>query len=237
MRPSARLSRGDLEGPFAAWRQGAEQRMETAALIATDQAARRAVNELRAQMAGAGLGRLGQGLGMTSDLQKGRGVYRRPGGGFSASGIVYVRSRSARTRGAIESYTQGASITPRRGRWLWFQTDELPRLTGRFRMTPELYRKNGFETKIGPLVKITADNGNPLLIVRNVGVSMAGKRRSAKSLTKKGLPRKGQMAMEFIVAFVGIPNTSRAARIDALATLRSVQADLPHLFNQALGRN
>ncbi len=104
-------------------------------------------------------------------------------------------------------------------------------------MTPELYRKNGFETKIGPLVQIRAANGNPLLIVRNVGVSLAGKRRSARSLTKKGMPRKGQIAQKFIVAFVGIPRTSRSARADVISTLRSVQTELPNLYQQAIGRN
>lgn len=236
MRISARLEVGDFSGPFADYRRFAEQRMERAALIAVDRGRSIAEGKVRADMAGAGLAGLGRAIGSTSDEKRGRGVFRRPGGGFSASGVVFVRSRSERTVGAIEAYTQGAEIRPIRSRWLWIPTDEIPRVTGRFRMTPALYVKNGFETKIGPLVRIRAANGNPLLIVRNVGVSALGARRKAKSLTRRGRPRKGQVQQEFIVAFIGIPRTSRAARIDVAAIMREVAGQLPELFKQALGR-
>jgi len=236
MRLSARLDRADFEGPFAQYRQFAVQRMERAALIATDNARRQALNSIRGAMAGAALGRLGNAISSTSDLEKGRGVHRIGTDGFSASGVVFVRSKSERTLGAIESYIQGAEIRPVRGRWLWIATDNIPRVTGRYRMTPELYNQNGFDRKIGPLVFVRSVNGSPLLVVRNVGVSVAGQKRSAKSLNKRGVPRKGQTAKEFVVAFVGIPRTARAARIDVEAICRSVAAELPNLFYQALGR-
>lgn len=233
---SARLEEGQFDAAFSDYYRFAEQRMERAALEATDKARRIALSQVRGQMQGSGLGRLGQGITSTSDLERGRGVHRTPGGGFSASGIVYVRSTSERTRGAIEAYTRGASIKPRRGRWLWIPTKEIPRVTNRYRMTPDLWRRNGFDRKIGPLVLIRSVNGYPLLVVRNVGVSLAGKPRSARSLTKSGRPRKGQTAKSFLVAFIGIPYTSRAARVDISAIMRSVQDQLPQLFANALGR-
>ena len=236
MRVSARLDRGDFEGPFNEFRRFAEQRMERAALIATDRARNVALQRVRAEIQGAGLGRLGNGVGSGSDLDEGRGVHRYSNGGFSASGVVFVRSGSERTRGAIEAYTEGADIKPVRGRFLWIATDQIPRVTGRFRMTPELYRKNGFEQKIGPLVFVKSINGRPLLVVQNVGVSALGRSRSAKSLTKRGFPRKGQIEKKFLVAFIGIPRTQRAARVDVAAIMRSVAAELPALFNDALGR-
>lgn len=236
MRLSARLERGDFEGPFADFRRFAEQRMERAALIAVDQGRRIALTSIRSDMQGAGLGRLGNALGSSSDFAKGRGVHRYPGGGFSASGVVFIRSGSERSRGAIEAYTEGADIRPVRGRWLWIATDQIPRVTGRVRMTPELYRQNGFETKIGPLVYVRSVNGNPLLVVKGASVSAAGKARSARSMTKRGQLRRGQAAKDFIVAFIGIPRTSRAARIDVEAIMQSVAGQLPTLFNQALGR-
>ena len=236
MRVSARLDRGDFEGPFNKFRRFAEQRMEKAALIATDRARNIALQRVRADMQGAGLGRLGNAIGSGSDLDEGRGVHRYSNGGFSASGVVFVRSGSERTRGAIEAYTEGADIKPVRGRFLWIATDQIPRVTGRFRMTPELYRKNGFEQKIGPLVFVKSINGRPLLVVQNVGVSALGRSRSAKSLTKRGFPRKGQVEKKFLVAFIGIPRTQRAARVDVAAIMRSVAAELPALFNDALGR-
>lgn len=235
MRISARLAPANYDGPFNEFRRFAEQRMEKAALIAVDVGRKRALATIRTGMQGTGLGRLGNGLGSTSDLDEGRGVHRRSNG-FSASGTVFVRSGSERTRGAIESYTDGAEITPKRGRWMWIATDNIPRLTGRYRMTPELYIRNGFTQKIGPLIKVKGSRGYPVLIVKNVGVSAVGARRSAKSLTKRGLPRKGQVAQDFVVAFFAIPRTSRAARIDVAAIMREIANDLPNLFNQALGR-
>lgn len=225
----------DIIGAYRQYHQLIDRRMEAAALLATDAASQVGKRLLRERFRSAGLGRLGNAIDANSDLSRRGNVHRR-GAGWSASGTVFVRSKSERTLGAIAAYTQGAEITPRRGRWLWFQTDELPRVTGRFRMTPELYRKNGFETKIGPLVQIKGPGGNPLLIVRNIGVNAAGKPRSARSLTKKGLARKGQIRRDFIVAFIGIPRTSRTARVDVIATMREAQQALPPLFLQALER-
>lgn len=234
-RVSAGLFADEYIGPYRSFQKLASRRMEAAALIATDRAAEAAKMLIRQQMSSSGLGRLGYGIGSTSDLQRTGNVFRQPGG-FSASGVVYIRGRSPRTRGAIEAYTQGAQIQPKRGRWLWFATDQIPRVTGRFRMTPELYRKNGFEEKIGPLVRVNGKGGTPLLIVRNVGVSAAGKKRSARSLNSKGQPRRGQAAAQFIVAFIGIPRTSRQARVNITQLMRTVQKDLPLFFTDALER-
>ena len=107
-------------------------------------------------------------------------------------------------------------------------------VTGRYRMTPALYRANGFETKIGPLVQVRSVNGNPLLVVKTASVSAAGLPRKAKALTKAGRLRKGQRGKEFIVAFIGIPRTARAARVDVAALLRQVQAQLPDLWAQEM---
>lgn len=234
---SARLDPGAFQSAFSSYYRFAEQRAERAALIATDRARKIALTRLRGEMQGASLGRLGQAISSTSDLENGKGIHRTGGGGFSASGTVFIRSGSERTRGAIEAYTQGADIRPIKGRWLWIPTDNIPRLGGgRRRLTPGTWASSGMERKIGPLVFIRAANGNPLLIVRNVGVSAAGKIRSARSLTRRGAPRRGQVAAEMIVAFIGIPRTSRAARVDVTAVMRSVQAELPSLFFQALGR-
>ncbi len=237
----ARLARRDMGGPFDTYRRYAEQRMERGALIATDRGARRALTTIRSAMQAAGLGRMGNAVGYTSDLKNGRGVHRRPGGGWSASGMIFIRSRSARSRGAIEAYTEGTDIRPRRGRWLWIPTDDILRVAGgrskRQRVTPGNWQALGLDSRIGPLVPIRSVNGYPLLVVRNVGVSLAGKARSARALTKKGLPRKGQMAKEFIVAFVAIPHTSRASRVNVPTIVRTVQADLPRLYAEATGRN
>lgn len=236
MRISARLNPRDFEGPFSEWRRFSEQRIERAALIATDQGRRVGLARVRGDMQGAGLGRLGNAIGSQSDLAEGRGVHHYSNGGFAASGILFIRSGSDRSRGAIEAYTQGAEIQPVRGRWLWIPTDNIPRVTKRFRLTPALWKQNGLDRKIGPLVFVRSINGNPLLVVKQVGVDLSGRRRSAKSLRKNGIPRKGQVEKEFLVAFIGIPRTARAARVSVELIMREVAETLPALFYQALGR-
>lgn len=195
------------------------QRMaERRLLVESDRAAKEAKEEIRDEMSGVGLGRLGNAIGNTSDLKLGKGVHRS-GGQVSASGIVHIRSRSERTVGAINAYTRGATITAKDGGWLWIPSDDLAaRAGGRWgkKMTPALYRKFGFVQKLGPLVRIQGDAG-PLLIIKNVGVSLSGKPRSAKSLKKNGEARKGQLRVDYIVAFTGIKETSRRARLNPRA--------------------
>lgn len=209
-------------------------RLKTASLNATQIAAGRAKAKVQGSMRSAGLGRLGNAIGNGGDLGK-RGAVRSQGGGWSASGWVHVRSRSERTVGAIEAYTAGAEIAPRKGRWLWIPTDDIPARVGRRSVTPETYNRLGLETKIGPLVFVLTPSGRALLVVQGASLSASGRSRSAKSLRKNGGLRKGQVAAETIVAFVGIRRTSRAARVDVAAIMREAQASLPGLIDQQLG--
>ena len=237
--------RGSLSGPsrsfVADFRRRAEQRFESAVLKASDEMAKEAISQVRSEMKTAGLGNLGNAIGYGSDLRKGNRAHRIPGG-FSASGWLFIRSGSERSRGALDVYLGSGSttITPKKGRYLWFPTDEIQRLVGkgsrRRRVTPALYRSEGLEKRIGPLVSIKDANGTPLLIVRNVGVNAGGKARSARSLTKKGTARKGDVAVDFIIAFVGIPYTSRQARVDVAKIVRSIMAKSRGYISAALGR-
>lgn len=239
-RLAAKFQRADYAGPYRAFGKAIDRRLELAALEATDRAAKVAVRSIREAMTGAGLGRLGNGLGSASDLSSGRGIHRREAGGFSASGVVFVRSRSERTRGAIESYTSGSTIAPKRGRWLWIATPDLQRVAGgkgkRQRVTPGNWQALGLEQRVGPLVLLKSINGYPLLAVKGAGVSLTGATGSARSLRKNGQARRGQIRRELLIAFIAIPRTSRAARVDVPAIIRSVQADLPRLFAEAFAR-
>lgn len=230
----------DIEVPTAfveQFKRQSIQRIERAALVATDKATRGAQGQMRLEMRGKGLGGLGNALGRTSDLDKGR-VYRRGAEAFDASGVIYLRSQSPRTVGAIISYTEGADIRPVNGRWLWIPTDDIQRLVGkgksRQRLTPALWSKYGLDAKIGPLVFLPQKGKPPVFIVRNIGVSLAGKKHSAKSLTKSGRPRKGQIQREFVVAFYAIPRTSRAQRVDLIAIARRWAGIVPDLFNEEM---
>lgn len=224
---------------FDAFRREAAQTLEGAALRGTDRAAHIGKRRISAAMAGAGLGKLGQAIGTSSDLKQGRGVRRTGADGFSASGMVNVRSRSARTRGAIEAYSQGAEIRPRRGRWLWISTPDAMRFVGsrsnRERLTPESYVRRGLAAKLGPLVPLKGINGAPMLAVRNVGTSATGHKRGVRPLKKKGAPSKHDRKRELVILFIAIPRTSRAGRFDPSQIIRDVlQNDLPAILQAEL---
>lgn len=199
--------------------------LETAAdklmLDVSDRAATRGKDKIRQAMGAAGLGKLALAITSTSDKKKGGGISVR-GEVRRASGIVYIRTKSPRTVGAIISYTEGAEITPKQSRWLWFPTDAAQRIVGfgkdRTRLTPRVWRDRGYEQKIGPLIKVKSINGRPLLAVRNVGVSgIGGGQVRDSGFTKTGKLKKGRRLRELVVMFVGIPRTSREARIDPKA--------------------
>ena len=59
---SARLDMSRAGGAFDDWYRFAEQRMERAALIATDRAATQGKADVRAAMSSAGIGRLGNAI-------------------------------------------------------------------------------------------------------------------------------------------------------------------------------
>ena len=222
--------------PFVAqFKRGAIQRFERAALVASDRAARSAKADIRGAMAGAGLGRLGFAIDATSDLAKGRGVLRRGAEGFSASGVVFVRSKSDRTLGTIEAYTEGAEIAPRRGGWLWIAQPDIPSRAGRYRMTPALYVSSGLEAKIGKLRFVRGISANvALLVVDNASVDAFGRPGRARGRTKRGGVRAGQVAKTFLVAFIGIRRTSRSARVDVRSIMRAAQRDLNRFIGEAL---
>ena len=176
-----------------------DARVEKTMLVASDRDANRLVGRIRREMQAAGLASLGFALGATSDNKASKTVHRGSGGRTSASGTVFIRSASERSRGAIISYTEGAQIRPIRSRYLWFPTDDFQRVAkigagkGKYRLEPGLWRASGLEAKFGPLVRIFSKKGNPLLVVRNASVSASGKARTAhqKGKAAQGAGRKG----------------------------------------------
>lgn len=236
----ARIDTSRIGGAIDKLHREAQRKMERAALIVVDRASRKALTDTRQAMASASLGRLGNAIGQTSDLRDGHGVKQRGGRGFSASGILFVRSRSERTLGMLAAYAEGTTIRPRAGRWLWIPTEAIQRVGGsgkaRERVTPANWDRLGLGSKIGKLELVPSVNGRPLLIVRGAGVALSGKSRSARSLRRNGTARLGQVAREFVVAFIGIPSTSRAARVDIAAIARAAAQSLPELFRQQGGR-
>lgn len=228
------------KGGFVSAEKRIEELAESLLLRLSDRASARGLQKIRAAMRGANLGRLGFALAQTSDLKKSGKAFRR-GDRVSASGTIFIRSRSPRTIGAIVSYTEGATISPRRGRYLWFPTDDLMRRArvplprtgggrkaGNVRLEPHLWNRTGLDRSIGPLVFVRSRSGRPLLIVRNAPVNQAtGK---VKKRTKKGRLSKGSVEKDFIVAFVGIPNTVRGRRVNPQQAVAQAVAEARSLI-------
>lgn len=233
------MFKSTITGPspalFREFEQALRRKMEAAALEASHQAGRMASTRIKRAMSSAGLGRLGNAVASTSDLEKNGRVHRRGAGAFSASSAVHLKSRSERTVGAIEAYTVGATIRPRNGGWLWIPSPELQRrVKGGRRVTPGNWASSGLEQRIGPLVKIPGKHaGEVLLIVPAVTTRISG-RASPRKLPKRGSVRSGRVLRENFIAFTGIRSTSRQARVDPTQIIESVQAEMPALLATAL---
>lgn len=230
MRYSYGFGTGINIGPF---KKDMMRRLTTAALKATDKAATGAQADIRTAMRGQRLGNLANAVKQTSDLKKGR-VKLTGDGGFSVSGVVYAHIRSDRTSGALTAYTEGATIVPRKGRWLAIATNEIPKRVGRYRMTPRRYIEGGLEQRIGPLrfVQGKRHAGEAFLVVDNVTVNplRPGK---ARRLPKSGRPRAGRSHVG-IVAFVLIKATKRTRRVDVLNIAQKWQLRIPRLMEREL---
>ena len=81
-RLSAKIERADYVGPYRQFGLAIDRRLELAALDATDRAAKLAVRSIRMAMQSAGLGRLGNGLSVASDLSSVCGIHHRKVGGW-----------------------------------------------------------------------------------------------------------------------------------------------------------
>jgi hypothetical protein len=218
-------------GQFREFEAYAREAMERALLRASDRAARKATSAVRDAMRGAGLGRLAGAIGSGSDLAK-NGRAHLSGKRISASGWIHIRGHSERTLGALIAATEGATIVPKRGKWLAFATDQIPKRAGRRKMTPELYRTSGLESRIGPLEFVPGrSRREALLIVRDVSVDRFGRKgRAARRLPRRGALGSTRRRQAFIVAFVLIRATTRAARIDPQAIIATVAAEVPEMI-------
>ena len=226
--------RADIKGFVEHFKRHSIQRLEQAALKATDRATRDAHRELRGAMDGARLGRLKNAVAVGTDLRDGRGVHRRGGDGFSASGRIYIRTRNERTVGAIESYTVGSTILPVNGRWLWIATADLQKRVGRRKITPARYNAAGLDVKIGPLVFVPGRNpGEALLVVKNVSVDRFGRGR-VRRLPKRGPLGGSRERRDEVVLFVGIRRTTRIARVDPVPRFQDAARRVERLMREYL---
>jgi hypothetical protein len=131
-------------------------------------------------------------------------------------GVIFARGdRDGRGAGALEAYSTGASIYPKRGRWLAFPTSAAPRFVSsggkRHRLTPALWKKAGLEQRIGKLFFRQVRANLALLLVNRV--SLSAKTGQAKALGKRKT-RTRILSERAVPVFILIPFTRRAKRFD-----------------------
>lgn len=199
--------------------------------------------ELRRDMAGARLARLAKAVKQESDWRS-RRLPRLSAEGprFRVGAILYLKGqRNERTAGTFNAYSAGATIVPKRGRWLWIATDEIQAKVGmagkrgRFRMTPARYLARGLDRRIGELEFIEGKNaGEAFLIVRDVTVDGAKGYGRARRRARSGNVPKGRTERDFIVAFIGIRVTRRSRRFNPRVAERRWQSRIPALIDKNL---
>lgn len=177
------------------------QVLEEAAAIAVDRATTGAGGQIRDTIRARGLGRLGNAVGTTSSLKKGRRTGSNPWGAIYARG-----GDDSLAGGALEAYGKGVTINPVKGNYLWFQTKALQRRIGNRRMTPERYIAAG-----SPLGKLIFRRKNSRVVELFVkGVTVSAKNGRAR---RPGPRSKAQTTIS--VLFIGIPITTRVQRFDS----------------------
>lgn len=197
---------GGLRRAMATYRKAVHR----AALIATDKGSKEAQRSLQKRIEGAGLGRLGRAVGQTSALRQGsRSSKDNP------YGVIFARGGDESPGGGVlEAYSQGASIVPRRGDWLWIPARAIPKFVSfggrRVRNTPQIFRASPLVRSIGKLqfVQIAADRA--IYFVERVTVSP----KTGRAKADTGARVRSRIRKKREVAFIGIRNTNRAKRFD-----------------------
>lgn len=176
----------------------------------------------RSAMQAAQLGRLGNAVKVKT------GRSRDQHGEPNAFGVIYAdNGDKSRAGQALLAYSEGTTIAPIRGAWLWYQTDKLARTSripgaGRAgRLTPERYAAMG--SPLGPLqfARITPRFAKLYVEVADINVKTgravaAGRRRS-----------RTRVRTERVTLFFGIKNTRRAQRYDAARIVAQAHGEIP----------
>lgn len=203
--------------------------LRAASHYATDKATTLAKGLTERAIVGAGLGRLSKAVGSTSSVKKGRTRTE------FAFGVVFARgSTESRGNQALLAYSEGATITPGRGKkWLAFPTGAIPTRVGRKKMTPELYNRSALVQTIGKLQFVQGKKANEaFLVAKRVTVS----RRTGRAKANTGRVPRGADAKKGVVAFILIKFTKRAQRFDQKAIMQRANRSTPIFAQEFLER-
>lgn len=203
--------------------------LRAASHYSVDKSTKLALGLTQQAITGAGLGRLSRAVGATSSVKKGRTQSE------FAYGAIYARGKTeSRGNQALLAYSEGASITPGRGkRWLAFATGAIPSRVGRKKMTPELYNRSALVQTIGKLQFVQGKKaGEAYLVAKKVTVS----RRTGRAKANTGRVPRGADAKKGVVAFILIKYTKRAQRFDQDKIMQRANRATPIFAQEFLER-
>lgn len=195
--------------------------------VAIDRATRLAQKAIQQRIKAVGLGRLGGAVRSTSSERKKR---RDPNNAWGA--IYAAGGDESRAGGALEAYTQGATIRGRNVQWLAIPTRALPKRIGRFRMTPKRYEAAG--NPLGPLVFKLVTRNRAYLIAQGDFTTSA---KTGRAKPFKGRVSRGRQKRRDIIAFVLIKETKRAKRFDQRDLVRLAHAQMPKFLQEEIAKS
>lgn len=192
--------------------------------VAVDRATRLGQKGVQQRIRAVGLGRLAGAVGSTSSERKKR---RSPD---NAWGAIFARGgKDSRAGGALEAYTQGATIRGRNVEWLAIATRALPKRIGRYRTTPQRYEAAG--SPLGPLVfKRISVNRAYLIAQGDFTVSV----KTGKAKRAGGRKTRTRQAQRDVIAFVLIKQTRRAKRFDQKTIVRLASSKVAEFMEQEM---
>lgn len=178
--------------------------------------ARKIEKDLEAATAQAGLGKLSRAWASK--------VYpEKPS--LGAAAIVYAKGED-RTNGALWAYTQGATIAPKFGKYLWIPTDAVIKRGGA-KIGPRDFEEAGIPLRFVPPMP---GRPYPLLVAENF---MAGRRAGTwRAATPGRIKRaaKDGRGLATVVMFIGARDVKVAKRFDFDRTVEGAVRDLPNLI-------
>lgn len=192
--------------------------------VAVDRATTAGHKRVRQAMRSVGLGRLGNAVGATSSERK------RRRDKDNAWGVVFAKGGpDSRAAGALDAYSNGATIRGRNVQWLAIATRALPKRIGRFRMTPQRYEAAG--SPLGPLVFKRLSANRAILIAQG---DMTVSRKTGRAKRATGRKTRTRVAVRDVVAFVLIKETKRAKRFDQKQIMRLAADLIPKFMGEEM---
>jgi Family of unknown function (DUF6441) len=194
-------------GEFAASMAAAQAKIARAATGAVKEAADLAKTAGRASIAAGGFGKKWQNALRAK-------VYPSSGTSLTPAAWIYHKIPYA------EVFETGATIGPKKAKFLWLPLPSAPRVAGNRAITPEQYVE-----LIGPLQFINPPGRRPMLVGLQAKIS---NRQGAGRFGR--LKKVGKISTQVVPLYFGVPAITDPKKFDIIAAIRSVQGQLGELY-------